>query len=662
MECFVSCRNTVVESEGITRLAGCGAAARVHPVRKGLGALLLVGLLLFPALAQARGWGVMEREGVRWLAAPGGQPFFSLGVNTTNGGADDAKAKKSQAYYWGRFYPSLVAWGADTQKRLAGWGFNTAGGWSEASDVMDMPLIPEIDLGRNAKLHWYDIFDPVMQQTADQVAREIVAKYKDNPRVLGYFTDNEVGWWSSPLFQWHLERGWAFYSKRVLWRLLYGRYQGKWERLLVDFAASEGVDSFEKLKSAGVMLKLRPGGQGVRVIGEFTRLIAGRYYELAFRAMRKADPKALVVGDRLPLYYDQNAVLAQKGFVDVLSTNYNVDCEDGWVAPYYFEGLQHLSKAPVLVSEYFFAARENRSGNANNGHLMHVGTQRERTDGAVAALRNFAGFPNVAGVHWFQFSDEPTGGRSDGEDFNMGLVDIHNQAYGLLTEAFTALNARIPDIHGAARWTVKPAGLRQTVLLRAGKGHSASDGSLLDWKNKADTRLLGFAAPKPYAPFGDVHLAWSPEGLRFFNIGQNYVDLSLLAYTGDYPLSETYQIRFTVDAGAGPRTVAVHLAPRQHRLWPERFELAPQLWRYENGRPMERINEAGLVQALDKPLPHIQVEGMIPATLLGVEALRAGQEIRMDIEVTNFYREMTMAVRQERALLGQAADDSGRTQ
>jgi len=94
-----------------------------------------------------------------------------------------------------------------------------------------------------------------------------------------------------------------------------------------------------------------------------------------------------VLGDRLPLYYNQDAVRALRGQVDVLSSNYNVDTPDGWVAPYYFEGLRRLVDVPVLVSEFFFAANQNRSGNRNNGHLMTVETQADRSRGAMAAAK-----------------------------------------------------------------------------------------------------------------------------------------------------------------------------------------------------------------------------------------------------------------------------------
>jgi len=614
-----------------------------------------------PALAN--GWSTADRAGVKWLLTPDGQPFFSLGVNTVNGGKDDAKARAGQAYYWGLFYPDLAAWGQDTQARLRAWGFNTAGGWSDPSGVMSLPLVAEIDLGRNAKLHWYDIFDPAMADTVKDRAREIAAGYRDNPRVLGFFTDNEVGWWNAPLFAWHLDKGWAFYSKRVLWQLLYDWYQGDFVKLQADFVPAQGFDSFEKLKDSGAALKLRPGGQGIKVIGRFTYLLARRYYELVRMALRQADPQALVVGDRLPLYYNQDAVLAERGLVDVLSSNYNVDCPDGWVAPYYFEGLRDLAGAPVLISEYFFAARDNRSGNANNGHLMTVDTQDQRAKGATAALANLASFPNVVGVHWFQFADEPSGGRSDGEDFNMGLVDVANRAYKRLTQAFAALNPEIPSIHAAARWTTAPPPDIEPVILRSGQAKSLSDDSLLDWPDKAGTRLFGFTTPKPYVPFGDIHLAWGPEGLYFFNIAGNYVDLSLLDYQGEFPLSETYQIHIVVDTGQGERHYGVHLSPRPHPKWPGRFEIIPQLWRYEGDRPVERLDCAGLVQALDKPLPHIQVEGLLTAKMLGVDELKPGQSVKLKVWVTNFYRELTMTWGQNGAsrtvILGRTTDNTG---
>ncbi len=595
--------------------------------------------VLLAVQAAAGQWGAGFENGRAWLVEPGGGRFYSLGVNTVNGGQEHPEGN---GYYWKDFYAGMDEWAQDVERRLAGWGFNTRGGWSDPTTVMNMPLIPEIDLGRNARLHWFDPFAPDALAQTVETARRVTEKYRENPEVMGYFTDNEVGWWNAPLFSWYLSNEWAIYTKQVLWRLLFEQYQGRWERLCADFVPGEGMGSFEDLKKGGARLKLRPGGHGIKVVAAFTRVCAGRYYELARAALREVDPDRLVMGDRLPLYYNQDAVLAARGRVDVLSTNYNVDEADGWVAPYYFEGLARLIDAPVLITEYFFAAEENRSGNKNNGHLMHVATQDQRARGASAAQANFAAFPNVVGAHWFQYADEPTGGRCDGEDFNMGLVDIENRPYKRLVAAMGAVNATAATIHAQSRFDTVPDEDAPVYVRRVPRPADCADNSLLDWPEKAATRLVGFTTKKPYVPFGDVHVAWSPEGLSLFNLAGNYADLFLLDYRGEFPLSETYQIHVILDVGGQTRHFAAHLLPRPHSRYEGRFELEPRLYEVGPDGRYTRLDAAGLMQALDKPLPHVAVELFFPARLLGLDRLSAGDRIGARIFVTSFYRELTM--------------------
>jgi len=602
---------------------------------------VLLWLVIPVATCPAAGFGVVRDNGVSWLTLPGGPRFFSIGADTVNGG--DAHYK-DHGYYYKNAYPDAAAWAADTQKRLYAWRFNTRGGWSDPTTAMTLPLVAEIDLGRNARLHWFDPFAPDALEKTIATARRLVAPYKDNPAVIGYFTDNEVGWWNAPLFRWYLGNEWAVYTKRVLWRMIHDHYQGKWDRLLADFVPGEGVASFEDLKKGGAVLHLRPGGQGIHLIQQFTAACAGRYYELVYKALKTVDPDRLVMGDRLPLYYNQDAVLASRGCLDVLSTNYNVDTPDGWVAPYYFDGLARLTTAPVLVSEFFFAANENRSGNVNNGHLMHVQTQAERAAGAAAAVRHFAAFKNIAGIHWFQYYDEPSGGRGDGENFNMGLVDIHNKPYARLTAALTTANAAVPAIHAASAATRTPPQPAVIPIHPARAAVNVTDDSLADWPDKAETRLPWFHVPAPHVPFGDVHLSWSPDSLNLFNLAQNYADLFLLAHNGDFPVSETYQIHLEVDAGAGLKHFAACLEPRPHSKYKGRFELVPRLFAVDDQGKLTEIPAKGIVQVLDKPLPHIAVEMRLPAGLLGVDKLAPGMPIAMTIYATTFYREMTMTL------------------
>ena len=44
------------------------------------------------------------------------------------------------------------------RRRLAAWGFNSAGGWSLSPQVLRLPTIIDLELGRQARFHWFDPF------------------------------------------------------------------------------------------------------------------------------------------------------------------------------------------------------------------------------------------------------------------------------------------------------------------------------------------------------------------------------------------------------------------------------------------------------------------------------------------------------------------------
>ena len=187
---------------------------------------------------------------------------------------------------------------------------------------------------------------------------------------------------------------------------------------------------------------------------EWTGLVAERYYALAEQAIRAADPDALYFGDRLPIYYDPAAVRAMAPHVDAIATNYNVDAATAGSRDYFFDGLDKLSGGkPVLVTEWFFAARENRTGNRNNGHLMTVDTQAERAARRRRRDRELRRASRTSSAsHWFQYYDHPKGGRPDGEDYDFGLVDIDDRPYRAADRRRSPPpTAQAPAIHAARR-------------------------------------------------------------------------------------------------------------------------------------------------------------------------------------------------------------------
>ncbi len=509
------------------------------------------------ATAPSTRWTVVSKHGTAWLRTPCGDRFLAVGVDVVDAGHSGDGLDRPH-YDWRCFAPSRAAWAAAARRRLLDWGFNSAGAWSLAPQALALPTAINLELGRYARFHWFDPFAPATARHMFSQARRLTAPFRGTPLRLGYFSDNEVGWWSGALFLFYAKKPAANYTKQHWVELLRSFYRDDWTRFTADFVPPPGVASWAALLRVQAPTRLKPGGNGTRVIRRWTGEVATHYYALAAAAIRKADPGALFFGDRLPIYYDPDAVRAETPYVDAIAVNDNVDSPEGWIAPYFFDGLRALSGAkPVFVSEWFYAATQNRSGNLNNGHLMTVPTQAERAQGAAAAAANFAAIPELLGLDWFQYYDYPTGGRADHEDYDFGLVDINDRPYARLVTALGAANRTLARVHAEARPALRPALAAFTVP------HASIDPahrSLIDWPKPAALLPPLQAAPGEVA-FGEAYVAWSEAGIAVATIGQDYYDPDLLAYDGAFPLSEAYHLELDLDGGTGPRRFTLYLEP-----------------------------------------------------------------------------------------------------
>jgi hypothetical protein len=593
-------------------------------------------------LAQAPGakWSTEIHDGVHWLVTPCGERFFSIGVNASEGGYPQRFLDGRTAYHWGTFYPDLESWGQVARQRLLAWGFNTSGGWSLHPLMLALPTTPYLELGRTARFHWFDPFDPATAAHMRALARPMVAPYKGNPYRIGYFTDNEVGWWHGALFLYYLKQPASNHTKQRLMGLLREYYGDDWERFKGDFVPPPGIASFQDLlHNQGTWPQLRPGGAGIQLVRTWTGIVAEHYYRLVHDALREADPDALILGDRLPIYYDPVAVRAMIPYVDVISTNYNVDSADGWIARYFFDGLRQLAPhTPVLISEWFFASHENRSGNRNNGHLMTVPTQAERTRGAMAAAQRFAREPQIVGLHWFQYYDHPTGGRDDGEDYNFGLVDLDDRPYEALVAAFSRVNPSLANLHQLthglppAALTADPAIPEATIDVR--------DHSLAEWP-KERALLPQLIAPPPEIVFGDFYLAWNASGLQLAMIGMDYYDPDILAYDGEFPLDEAFHVDWGVDAGAGSHRFALYIIPP--RVFPASGVPMMRAWLCRaDTRPCQPVPEA-VTTYFGSDQPRITVEVSLPWQSMGLTGPPPSRQLRLELAATTWHRARWMS-------------------
>ena len=201
---------------------------------------------------------------------------------------------------------------------------------------------------------------------------------------------------------------------------------------------------------------------------------------------------------------------------------------------------------------------------------MTVATQVERTWSGQGAAPLCA-FPDVVGAHWFQYCDEPLGGRDDGEDYDMGLIDTSNRP----DREVTGIQEAQPDSGAAARKErqsrlAKRAECRCRWVPSANSRIDVPDQSLIEW-DKEKTLLAGFTAPAPHVPFADVHMAWRPEGFYLFSLSDIYVDPNFLDYRDNFPIRGV-SASFYTRSKRVRNHLAIYLIPHNDPSRPDGFE------------------------------------------------------------------------------------------
>jgi hypothetical protein len=496
---------------------------------------------------------IRRHGGSQWLTTPDGNPFFSLGVCCVDQGiARENYTQEKPGYAAWRYYPDSNRWARATLQRLGSWGFTTVGGWSDfaalsACSDARVAFIPVLHMGSTAGAPWWDMWDAKIIGRMEQVARDQILALRNDPRLLGYYSDNEMGWWNGALFRMTLERTPTSGQRRRLLDLLRRTYRGDWSELCQDFDP-EGAASFADLDRGG-RLYLRPGGNGTRTMRHFLALAAERYYSLVHGIIRKYDSRALILGDRYQSFYYPEVARASARHVDAASSNLNASWNDGAFARFYLDTLHALTGRPVYVGEFYLAARENQSGNENKPGFPVVDTQSERVAGFRRTVESLWRLPYVVGADWFQYYDEPTFGRADGENYNFGLVDIHDQPYEGLVTAASGLD--LAARNGSRRPVRPDASLGVPVApldpLAGFQPHLA----LREWD-----RERGFVKPASPHPLADLYVCWRPEALYLGLYAQDVVEVECYR---DGRVPETDRAEWTVRPGKATQTIRARI-------------------------------------------------------------------------------------------------------
>lgn len=201
----------------------------------------------------------------------------------------------------------------------------------------------------------------------------------------------------------------------------------------------------EKLKSA-VLANVRTGGSswsvaagdpmciGFFIGNELSFPPDDIYYEPFFKACKEAvdaaAPGKLYLGCRFKgLRNLESFWTAAAKWCDVISVNSYVNS-----VAVFTEGSYSAPKfdKPVLHSEFHFGTLHR---GMFSGGLCPVGDQCERARNYRRVVEGALRHPYFVGSHWFQYRDQPLVGRGDGENYQIGFVDVCGGPYPSLCRA-----------------------------------------------------------------------------------------------------------------------------------------------------------------------------------------------------------------------------------
>jgi hypothetical protein len=329
-------------------------------------------------------------------------------------------------------------WGEIALGMARRFGFNTVGNWSEWQIAREagFPYVRPLDFWRGETPRVFrdfpDVFHSDFEGEAAEFAKQL-EETRDDPALIGYFLMNEPTW--------------GFASEAPAVGMLYTSAGCECRKALAEFLRERhGSDAaLSTVWGMEVTLKQVAEGEWQQPLTEaaradleaFSTVMVDRLFGTLTRACREVDGNHLNLGAR---YYTAPPAWALEGMkhFDVFSVN----CYRERVRPE-FQQVSEAVERPVLVGEWHFGALD--VGLPASG-IGHVRDQEARGKAYRIYLEDAAAKPWCVGVHWFTLYDQSALGRFDGENYNIGFLDVCNREYEELAKAARASHERMYEV------------------------------------------------------------------------------------------------------------------------------------------------------------------------------------------------------------------------
>lgn len=388
--------------------------------------------------AKATGFFRVEQvDGRWWFVDPDGHLFFSTSATGIRDRGGEARIKGREDYFAalppvdaknGRgaqtgFYGWNLArrhgpqartnWMDLTLRRFDSWGLNTIGNWSDPRLWDSHRKAYQVNLEgwgmRTGYLGMPDVYSEEFPKIVDRDAAAQCAPRKNDPWLLGYFIANEPPW------------------------------PGR-ESLVMSIILDSPPSAIQREARAFLATGDTPARRR-----EFVYRAFDKYLELIMAAIRRHDPNHLILGLRFGGSLPPPEMLRASKVFDVYSMNvYATEVNRKTM-----EDIYRVTGRPILVGEFHFGV----PGRGLAAGLVQVRDQAERGVAYRYYVERAAAFPAFIGSSWFQWIDQPCTGRMDGENYNIGLVDVTDRPYPELIEAMRATHRRLQAVHAG---TVAP--------------------------------------------------------------------------------------------------------------------------------------------------------------------------------------------------------------
>lgn len=316
-----------------------------------------------------------------WIISPEGNGFLSKGVNSVHPPHQSAFTPK----------------GCDQAAGLLStWGMNTAGCWSDPSLAgKGLSLALRCKITGAHQNAFPDVFEPAWKISVLKEAISECSPHRNNPWILGYFTDNELPWKH-------------------------------------DDKADEFVEEFLKLPqgSPGRTAAEEAKRSGMPAMKAFREKAAELYFRTTAEAIRAADPNHMILGCRFAGRPPVGVVAKMAGMADVISINNYSNLPP-------LPLLKEMSRAadlPVLVTEFSFKAPA--PGLETNGSGSVKPTQAARAHAFTEYASMLLSEEYCVGYHWFKYAENW-----------QGVLQADGLPWPELTGAFATVNANAEERH-----------------------------------------------------------------------------------------------------------------------------------------------------------------------------------------------------------------------